>query len=89
MGQAPWFLHDLIRLPASAISLRPLPSLDRHNLVVPQVRASMAQTRGFAIIGPALWNQLPPSTRSFLLTDDHNYGCIMFNFVVPLLSFYC
>jgi len=30
----------------------------------------MAQTRAFAIIGPALWNQLPPSTRSTLLTGE-------------------
>src|SRR6218665_188903 len=35
-----------------------------------QARTSMAQTRAFAIIGPALWNQLPPSTRSSLLTGE-------------------
>src|SRR6218665_1707158 len=29
IGQAPRYLHDLIRLPSSAISLRPLRSLDR------------------------------------------------------------
>ena len=30
----------------------------------------MAQTGAFAIIGPSLWNQLLPSTRSTLLTDE-------------------
>ena len=63
-------LRDLIRLPSSAISLRPLRSLDRHDLFVPRARTSMAQTRAFAIIGPSLWNQLLPSTRSTLLTGQ-------------------
>src|SRR6218665_2111581 len=67
-----WYLYlrDLIRLPSSAISLRPLCSLDRHDLFVPRARTSMAQTRAFAIIGPSLWNQLLPSTRSTLLTGE-------------------
>src|SRR6218665_4227139 len=38
------------------VSLRPLRSLDRHDLYVPRARTSMAQTRAFAIIGPSLWN---------------------------------
>ena len=57
----PWYLCDLIHLPFSAISLRPLRSLDRHDLFLPWAKTSMAQTRAFAIIGPALWNQLSPS----------------------------
>ena len=32
IGQAPSYLRDLVRLPSSAISLRPLRSLDRHDL---------------------------------------------------------
>src|SRR6218665_2361851 len=52
------YLRDLIRLPSSAISLRPLRSLD---LFVLRARTSMAQTRAFAIIGPSLWNQFLPS----------------------------
>jgi|SRR6218665_375823 len=70
IGQAPRYLHDLISLPSSAISLRPLCSLDHHDLFVPRVRTSVAQTRAFAIIGPSLWNQLLPSTRSNLLTGE-------------------
>ena len=71
IGQAPTYLRDLIRLPSSAISLGPLCSLDRHDLYVPRARTSMAQTRrAFAIIGPSLWNQLLPSTRSTLLTRE-------------------
>src|SRR6218665_2665005 len=68
--QAPWYLRDLIHLPSSVISLRPLHSLDRHDLFVPRERTYMAQTRAFAIIGPSLWNQLLPSTRSTLLTVE-------------------
>src|SRR6218665_1910975 len=65
--QAPKYLRDLIRLPSSAISLRPLRSLDRHDFFVQRARTSMAQTRAFAIIGPSLWNQLLPSTRATVL----------------------
>src|SRR6218665_1727060 len=64
IDQAPKYLRGLIRLPSSAISLRPLRSLDRHDLFVPRARTSMAQTRAFAIIGPSLWIQLLSSTRS-------------------------
>jgi len=32
----------------------------------------MAQTRAFAIIGPVLWKQFPPSTCSSLLTGEPN-----------------
>src|SRR6218665_1561314 len=54
IGQAPRYLRDLICLPSSAISLRPLRSLARHDLFVPRARTSMAQTRAFAIIDPSL-----------------------------------
>jgi len=70
IGHALRYLRDLIRLPSSAISLRSLRSLDRHDLFVPRARTSMAQTWAFAIIGPSLWNQLLPSTRSTLLAGE-------------------
>src|SRR6218665_2707176 len=70
IGQASRYLRDHIRLPSSAISLRPLRSFDRHDLFVPRAKTSMAQTRAFAIIGPSLWNQLLPTTRSTLLTGE-------------------
>src|SRR6218665_2249091 len=50
---------------SSAISLRPLRSLDRHDLFVPRAQAPV-----FAITGPALWNQQPPSTLSSLLNGE-------------------
>jgi len=65
--QAPKYLRDLTRLSSSAISLRPLRSLDRHDLFVPRARTSISQTQAFAIIGPSLWNQLLPSMRSTLI----------------------
>src|SRR6218665_3263156 len=70
IGQAPKYLRDLIRLPSYTISFSPLRLLDRHDLFGPRARTSMAQTRAFAIIGSALLNQLPPSTRSTLLTGQ-------------------
>src|SRR6218665_688108 len=70
IGQAPRYLRVLIRLPSSDISLCPLHSLDCHDLFVPRARTSMAQTLAFPITGPALWNQLLPSTRSTLLTGE-------------------
>ena len=71
IGEAPCrYLCDLIRLPSSAISLRPPGSLDRHDLFVPRARTSVAQARAFAITDPALFNQLPPATRSTLLTGE-------------------
>ena len=56
IGQAPRYLglRYLIRLPSSAISLRPLRSLDRHDLFVLQARTYMDQTRASAIIDPLL-----------------------------------
>ena len=41
-GYAPKYLRDLIRLPISATSLRPLRSPDRHDLFVPRVRTATA-----------------------------------------------
>src|SRR6218665_2913565 len=70
IGQAPRYLRDLIRLPSSATSLRPLRSLDRHDLFVPRANVSMAKTGALAIIGPGLGNQLRPSTRSTLLAGE-------------------
>src|SRR5688572_27465870 len=58
----------LIRRPISATSHRPLRSLDRLDLLVPRARTTMAKSRAFAFIGPSLWNQLPSSTRSLILS---------------------
>src|SRR6218665_2005962 len=54
-------------LPSSAISLRLLCSLDWRDLYVPQARTVMAETRAFAVIGPALWIQPTPSFDTLLL----------------------
>src|SRR6218665_12869 len=49
MGVAPKYLHDAIRLPTSASSLHPLPSLDRRELFVPQTRTTMAMSRSLSL----------------------------------------
>jgi len=38
IGQALRYLRDVIRMPSSAISLRPLRSFDRHDLFVPRAK---------------------------------------------------
>src|SRR6218665_1355175 len=86
-SQALRYLRDLIRLPSSAISLRSLSSLDHHDLFVPRARTSMAQTRACAIVGPALWNQLLPSTRSALLTGEPSGSFRAFNTALFSLGF--
>ena len=58
-GRAPKYLCDLLCKPTSAVSLRPLRSLDRLDLFVPWARTAMAQHRAFAIVGPFSWNDLP------------------------------
>jgi hypothetical protein len=70
MGLAPKYLCDQILRPPSATSLRPLRSSDRLDLFVPRVRTAMAQSRSFACIGPSLWNGLPPSVRSAILSGS-------------------
>ena len=83
-GSGPKYLRDLIRLFSPTISLRPLRSLDRHDLFIPRARTSVAQTRAFAIIGPADLNQLPPSTRFSLLTGKPSASFVLSR----LLSFF-
>ena len=66
-GQAPKYLCDLMHKPLSAVSSRPLRSADRLDLLVPRARTAMAQHRAFAIVGPSMWNDLPPTIRSKIL----------------------
>src|SRR5688572_13120159 len=67
LGLAPKYLCDLMRKPLSAVSSRPLRSADRLDLLVPRARTATAQHRAFAIVGPSMWNNLPPSIRSKIL----------------------
>src|SRR6218665_1255387 len=70
MGVAPKYLRDAIRLTISVSSLRPLRSMDRRELFVPRTRTTMAMSRTFSVIGPSLWNRLPPSARASLLSSN-------------------
>ena len=62
LGLAPKYLCDLMRKPLSAVSSRPLRSADRLDLLVPRARTATAQHRAFAIVGPSMWNDLPPQS---------------------------
>src|ERR1043165_5206218 len=69
LGLAPKYLcHQIIR-PLSATSKRPLRYSDRLGLFVLRVRTTMVQSRSFVCIGPSLWNRLPPSLRSTILSS--------------------
>jgi len=46
----------------------------------------MAQTRAFAIIGPAFWNQLPSLTRSCFLTGESSASFRSLNSVLFCLG---
>ena len=70
MGVAHKYLRDAIRLPTSASSLRPLRSLESRELFVPRTRTIMAMSRSVSVIGPSLWNRLPPSARASLLSSN-------------------
>src|SRR6218665_2900126 len=50
MGVAPKYLRDVIRLPTSATSLRPLRSMERRELFVPRARTTMAMSRSLALL---------------------------------------
>jgi len=66
-GLAPRYLCDLMCKPLSARSSRPLRSADRLDLFVPRSRTSLTQHRAFAVVGPSIWNDLPPAIRSRIL----------------------
>src|SRR5678815_5472438 len=70
LGLAPKYLCHQILRPLSTTSKRPLRSSDRLDLFVPRVRTTMAQSRSFVCIGPSLWNRLPPSLRSTILSSS-------------------
>ena len=69
-GLASKYLTDLIFRPHSVSSHRPLRSSNRLDLLPRRARTAMAQSRSFASIGPALWNELSPSIRSNLLAGS-------------------
>ena len=63
----------------SSLKQSDIPSIYRLDLLVPRARTTMAKSRAFAFIGPSLWNQLPTSTRSLILTGDpgSSFRCLM------------
>jgi len=58
----------LVTSSSSDTSSHPLRLLFRHDLFVSWASTTMVKPRVFAWIGFLLWNQLPPLTRSFLIT---------------------
>src|ERR1043165_7959903 len=70
-GLAPRYLCDLMCKPLSARSSRPLRSADRLDLFVTRSRTSLTQHRAFAVVGPSLWNDLPPQFVAEFLRGYH------------------
>src|SRR6218665_1560134 len=66
-GLAPKYLCEFMTKPPSARSFRPLRSADRCDLLIPWSCTSLSQNRSFAVVSPALWNDIPPALRSVML----------------------
>src|SRR6218665_717911 len=64
---APRYLCELMSKPLSPPSSSPLRSAERCDRLVPWSRTSLFQNRAFAVVCPALWNDIPPALRSVML----------------------
>src|SRR6218665_926675 len=56
----------------STTSQRHLRSLDRRDLFVPWAGTIMVKPRSFTIIGPSLWNRLPPVSSNIILSSNYS-----------------
>ena len=59
-NQQPTYLYNSLSFPSHSVSTRSSGSLV---LSIPYVRSSLGK-RAFSVIGPRLWNSLPPDTRN-------------------------
>ena len=59
-NQQPTYLYNSFSFPSHSVSTR---SSDSLVLSIPYVRSSLGK-RAFSVIGPRLWNSLPPDTRN-------------------------
>ena len=59
-NQQPTYLYNSLSFPSHSVSTR---SSDSLVLSIPYVRSSLGK-RPFSVIGPRLWNSLPPDTRN-------------------------
>ena len=59
-NQQPTYLYSSLSFPSHSVSTR---SSDSLVLSIPYVRSSLGK-RAFSVIGPRLWNSLPPDTRN-------------------------
>ena len=59
-NQQPTYLYNSLSFPSHSVSTR---SSDSLVLSIPFVRSSLGK-RAFSVIGPRLWNSLPPDTRN-------------------------
>ena len=59
-NQQPTYLYNSLSFPSHSVSTR---SSDSLVLSIPYVRSSRGK-RAFSVIGPRLWNSLPPDTRN-------------------------
>ena len=59
-NQQPTYLYNSLSFPSHSVSTQ---SSDSLVLSIPYVRSSLGK-RAFSVIGPRLWNSLPPDTRN-------------------------
>src|SRR6218665_2296494 len=62
-GCAPAYWTDLCRPASDLASRQALRSLARGELLVPRASSALKQRRGFSVIGPSTWNELPLTLR--------------------------
>src|SRR6218665_1921918 len=64
LGIAPTYLLELFILTSSCTGRKSLRSASRGDFVVPHARTAIKQHKAFSIVGPSVWNSLPPEIRS-------------------------
>ena len=65
-NQQPTYLYNSLSFPSHYVSTR---SSDSLVLSIPYVRSSLGK-RAFSVIGPRLWNSLPPDTRKLIFSTN-------------------
>ena len=73
LGFAPSYLRDLCRPVSDVAARRVLRFAASGELLVPRARLATRQRRAFSVVGPSIWNDLPPELRSLLLINPTGF----------------
>ena len=70
LGCAPSYLRILCRPVSDIEARRALRSAAKGQLLVPRARLATRQCRAFSVVGPSIWNDLPPNLHLLHLTSQ-------------------